>query len=68
MTIDNLNPNQSTLEYEIDPKLDLVLEKIIDIKPELAWRCWTEPEYRPHGCGQNAACKCDLARTKRGHG
>lgn len=33
-----------SLAYTVDPKLDLVLEKIIDIKPELVWRCWTEPE------------------------
>lgn len=30
---------------EIDPKLDLVLERTIDVRPELVWRAWTEPEH-----------------------
>jgi uncharacterized protein YndB with AHSA1/START domain len=28
-----------------DPKLDLVLERIVDIPRELVWRAWTTPEY-----------------------
>lgn len=31
-------------ELLIDPKLDLVLERTLDIKPELAWKGWTNPE------------------------
>jgi uncharacterized protein YndB with AHSA1/START domain len=27
-----------------DPKLDLVLERIVDVPRELVWRAWTEPE------------------------
>ena len=27
-----------------DPKLDLVLERVIDVPRELVWRAWTTPE------------------------
>lgn len=30
--------------YQPDPKLDLVLERVIDVPKELVWRAWTEPE------------------------
>ncbi len=29
----------------IDPALDLVLERFIDVPAELVWRAWTEPEH-----------------------
>lgn len=29
----------------IDKHLDLVLEREIDVPPEIVWRCWTEPEH-----------------------
>ncbi len=28
-----------------DPKLDLVLERIVDVPAELIWKAWTEPEH-----------------------
>ncbi|MBX3501616.1 MAG: SRPBCC family protein [Alphaproteobacteria bacterium] len=31
--------------FKIDPKLDLRLERVIDVKPELVWACWTMPEH-----------------------
>ena len=28
-----------------DPKLDLVLERIVDVPPDLVWQAWTTPEH-----------------------
>ncbi|XDD49746.1 SRPBCC family protein [Leptospira sp. WS92.C1] len=30
---------------ELDPKLDLVLERIVDVPRELVWAAWTTPEH-----------------------
>lgn len=30
---------------KIDPALDLVLDRTVDVRPELVWRAWTEPEH-----------------------
>jgi uncharacterized protein YndB with AHSA1/START domain len=32
------------MSYQINPKLDLFIEKVVDIKPELIWKAWTNPE------------------------
>ena len=32
------------VEGPVDPKLDLVLERVVDVPVELVWRAWTEPE------------------------
>jgi uncharacterized protein YndB with AHSA1/START domain len=31
--------------FKPDPKLDLVLERVVDVPRELVWRAWTEPEH-----------------------
>ena len=31
-----------------DPKLDLVLERVIDVPPELVWTAWTMPKHIKH--------------------
>ena len=47
-----------------DPELDLVLERHVDVAPELIWRAWTEPELlrewfcpRPY---ETTLCEIDL--------
>ena len=30
--------------YPIDPTLDLVLEREVDVAPELVWKVWTTPD------------------------
>ncbi|MET0790669.1 MAG: SRPBCC family protein [Polyangiaceae bacterium] len=31
-----------------DPKLDLVLERFVDVSPALVWLAWTQPEHLKH--------------------
>ena len=31
--------------HQPDPKLDLVLERIVDVPPDLVWTAWTTPEH-----------------------
>ena len=49
---------------EINPKLDLEFERIIDVPPEMVWRAWTEPELlMPWFCPKPwsvSACEIDL--------
>jgi uncharacterized protein YndB with AHSA1/START domain len=33
------------IPFKPDPKLDLVLERVIDVPPELVWAAWTKPEH-----------------------
>lgn len=31
--------------WKIDPKRDLVLERVVDVPVELVWKAWTEPKH-----------------------
>ena len=47
-----------------NPDLDLVLERVVDVAPELVWRAWTEPErlmkwFTP-APWKTVACQIDL--------
>jgi uncharacterized protein YndB with AHSA1/START domain len=33
------------MTFKINPKLDLVLERIVDVPAELIWKGWTEPQH-----------------------
>ena len=33
--------------FKPDPKLDLVLEREIDVPPALVWKMWTDPKHLP---------------------
>jgi uncharacterized protein YndB with AHSA1/START domain len=32
-------------QFKLDPKLDLVLERTIDVPRDLVWKAWTKPEH-----------------------
>ena len=34
--------------WKPDPKLDLVLERVVDVPRELVWAAWTKPEHMVH--------------------
>jgi uncharacterized protein YndB with AHSA1/START domain len=47
-----------------DPKTDLVLERVVDVRPELVWKAWTTPEhlkkwFTPVPC-KTVDCEIDL--------
>ena len=35
----------ATSLINVNPKLDLVLERIVDVPRSLVWKCWTEPQH-----------------------
>lgn len=48
----------------LNPKLDLLLERIVDVPPELVWKAWTRPEHlKQWFCPkpwQTTECEIDL--------
>lgn len=48
----------------LDPKLDLILERVVDVPIELVWKAWTEPEHlKQWFCPkpwQTTECEIDL--------
>lgn len=36
---------QPAFDPQVDPALDLVLERSIDVPPSLVWKAWTTPEH-----------------------
>ena len=38
----------NVMPHDPDPKLDLLLERVVDVSPELVWKAWTMPEHIVH--------------------
>ena len=38
-------PSPKLKSFRIDPKLDLVLERVVDVPRERVWAAWTEPRH-----------------------
>lgn len=34
-----------TKRPDFNPELDLILERVVDVRPELVWKAWTQPEH-----------------------
>ncbi len=51
-------------DFPIDPKLDLVLERAVDVPPSKVWKAWTVPEHlMPWFCPKpwrTTECEIDL--------
>jgi uncharacterized protein YndB with AHSA1/START domain len=59
-----MTPTATKSTITIDPKLDLVLERVVDVPKELVWQCWTVPEHlMPWFCPKpwlTTECNIDL--------
>jgi uncharacterized protein YndB with AHSA1/START domain len=40
-----MKPMANSMIYQVDPKLDLLLERVVDVSRELLWQAWTKPEH-----------------------
>ncbi len=38
----------SKFDFEFDPRSDLTFERTVDVKPELVWAAWTQPQHIVH--------------------
>ncbi len=58
---DSLN---TVTDADFDASLDLKLERVVPVAPELVWKAWTEPEHLVHwftpAPWKTAACEIDL--------
>ncbi len=56
---------------KINPKLDLVLERVVDVSPALVWLAWTTPEHVVRwftpAPWKTVACEIDLRPGGRFH-
>jgi uncharacterized protein YndB with AHSA1/START domain len=57
--------------HQLDPKLDLMLERVVDVPRELVWRAWTTPDqvkkwFTP-APGKTVDCEIDLRPGGRFH-
>ncbi len=54
----------SLLTFKPDPRLDLVLERVVAVPPRLVWAAWTEPEHVKQwftpAPWKTVACEIDL--------
>jgi len=52
------------ISVKTDPNLDIVLDRVVDVSPELLWKAWTEPKHlMPWFCPapwKVTACEIDL--------
>jgi uncharacterized protein YndB with AHSA1/START domain len=54
----------ATETLDFDPALDLKLERVVPVAPELVWKAWTEPEHVVHwftpAPWKTVSCNIDL--------
>jgi len=52
------------IKVKVDPTLDLVIDRVVDVPPELVWKAWTQPEHlMPWFCPlpwKTVECEIDL--------